>query len=343
MSENSNQFDRRRFMKSVGGATALAAMAGCMADDDGDGLTDITALGGVTGGAGYQHCLAFQQTIEEEHDDIRVTVSGTDGWGWNATNMYETGNDEMGIVPAGDVYENTHRVGDYEEDGHYLAQVYPAYPPAYLHMVTLEEKDIEVYDDLEGQRINVLTRGTLTEELQPQVLDALGIEPEDYSYVPHEEARSALVEDEIDVAATAGFAAPYFELSQTHDVTVVTIEEGQQDQITDEIPWMGFGEPNFDDYGFEGVGEALVPAPWTVMAALVELDNDLVYRALEAVYNNIDHYGAVYDAADGLEPEMAVDANVPIHPGAVDYYEDQGIDIPDNIRIASEDDLPLED
>lgn len=344
MGDNVSQFDRRTVLKSVGASAFLTGTAGCLGGggDGGDGPTDVTALGGITGGSGYQHCLAFQQVVEENLDDVRVTVSGTDGWGWNASNMYESGRDEMGIVPAGDAFDITHGQGDYEEERNYIAQVYPAHPPTYLHGVTLEDSGIEVYEDMEGARVNILPRGSLTEELHPVVLDALGIEPAEYFHLPHDEAASALRQDDIDVAVGAGVAAPYMELSQTEGVRVVTLEDGQQEAINEALPWIGFAQPDFSEIGYEGANEALIPAPWTVMAGLIDLDDDLVYDLLDAMWSNTDMYTAIYDAASGIAPEMVVDANIPVHPGALQYYEDNGVQIPDNLRIESADDLPLQ-
>lgn len=342
MRGNVMNIDRRNVLKSAGAIGATAALAGCTGGDSEEGFTDITALGGITGGSGYQHCLAFQQVIEENLDEIRVTVSGTDGWGWNASNMYDSGADQMGIVPAGHAYDITHGLGDYEEERNYLAQIYPAHPPTYLHGIALEEKGIETFNDLEGQRVNILPRGSQTEQLIPQVLDALDVEAE-FMHLPHDEAASALQQDDIDVATASGVASPYMEVSQTEDVQVITLEDGQQEAVNEVMAWMGFASPDFSELGYSGTGEALVPAPWTIMAGLLDLDDDLVYDLLDTMWSNVDQYTAIYDAAEGIAPEMSVDANIPLHPGAVDYYDEAGVDIPENLRIDSVDDLPLEE
>jgi TRAP transporter TAXI family solute receptor len=294
-------------------------------------MQQITALGGITGGSGYQQCLVFQQILHENFDDVRVTVSGTDGWKADAKLMWSQGNAEFGIVPAGDAYNILHGNDPYGEERNYILQAYPAVPPTYLHVVVRKDGDIQEYADLEGKRINVLSRGSLTNAIQPRVMDALGYEPEEYLHYPHQEAAGALKQGDIDAVVGAGVAAPYQEMSQQMPVEVVSLSESEKEPINEGIPWLGFTTVDFSEY-YNGASESLVPAPWTVMACQKSLDEDFVYETVKTVFDNVDLASQIYDPASQLDPSLAPKTRVPVHPGAYRYYQEQNVEIPDELQ-----------
>lgn len=347
-----DKFRSRREVIQTGVAITTVSLAGCLGGGGdggggggGDGGNDsspdsITALGGDSSGSGYQQCLGLQQVLENELD-ISVSVTGTDGWSTNAKLMWQRGSDEVGVLPAGDVHDILHANDPYSEENNYVAQMYPCVPPAYVHAVTLEESGIREYSDLEGAKINVLTRGSLTEQIHPIVMEALGYEFEAFHY-PHSDAANALQQGDVDAVVGAGPAAAYLEVSQQTDVYVVSLNEEDTDPISEELPWLGFETVDFSEH-YEGANEALVPAPWTVMGCLLNLDDDFVYNITKAALENADVIASTYEPASGLEAELAPNTNVPVHPGAQQYYEERDIELPEEMIIPNKDDLPMEE
>lgn len=338
-----HRLTRRATIKTGAAATAIT-LAGCIGNIGGGGgevdstPDSITALGGDSSGSGYQQCLGLQQVIENELD-MTVSVTGTDGWSANAELMYQRGEAEVGVLPAGDVYDILHGVDPYSGENYYVAQMYPAVPPAYVHAVVLSNSGIEEYSDLEGARMNVLTRGSLTEEIQPTVMDALGYEFEAFHY-PHDEAANALRQGDIDAVVGAGPAAAYLEVSQQEDINVVTLTENDLGPIQEALPWLSFETVDFSEH-YEGANEALVPAPWTVIGCLLDLDDEFVYDLTSTIWENTDTIAGVYEPAETLEVELVPDTNVALHPGAQQYYEDEGISIPDAMVVPDPENLPM--
>jgi hypothetical protein len=340
MGEFDNNCSRRTVLKAAA-ATGAVGIAGCLGDEE-NGVQDITALGGDSGGAGYQMCLAFESAIEASDLDIRVTVSGTDGWGANASMMYDSGQDELGIVPGGDVFDMVRHEGDYAEEGHYVTQMFPSVPPNWVHIIALEDSGMETWSDLNGADVNVLARGTLAEETIPPALEAIGVEVNEFYHYPHDDARSAIVQGDVDAVGAGGVAAAYLELSQQEDIRVLTVEEEDQEAIQEAMPFLEFDTEDFDNH-YEGGGEATVPVDPTVMGALLSLDDDLVYDMTRAMFENLDAAESTYADAGRLDPETIADTTVVLHPGARNFYEEEGVDVPDEVSIDSEEDLPLQD
>jgi uncharacterized protein len=62
-------------------------------------------------------------------------------------------------------------------------------------------------------------------------------------------------------------------------------------------------------------------------------DEDLAYQITKAMFENIADLRAVHPAANETTVEFTMSATpVPLHPGAIRYYEEIGAEIPDNLR-----------
>ncbi len=63
------------------------------------------------------------------------------------------------------------------------------------------------------------------------------------------------------------------------------------------------------------------------------LDEELVYQATKAFWEHIDELHAQGPAFGSITPESGLrEINMPLHPGALRYYEEIGLDIPDAAR-----------
>lgn len=366
---------RRELLKYIGAGVAGTGIAGCTGGGDGgdgggspetvvktvikegepqtvvkertvvkekDSTRRITALGGITGGSGYMQCLVFQQAVHKEFDNVRVTVSGTDGWKTDAKLMWSRGRSEFGIVPAKDLWAITHGNDPYAEENNYISMAFPGVPPSYIHIVVPQSSDLEYFSDLSGKTVNILSRGSLTDATVPGVLEAVGATDVSYQHYPHQEAANRLSQGGIAAAAAAGIASPYGEMSQQTPVRVLSVKEENQAAIKEQLPSLGFSTVDFSEY-YNGSGESTIPSTWILMAALSSLEPDFVYDMTKAMYTHAAEIGAsgfnVYQAMDMLEPELADDPGMPVHPGAYRFYEEEGVSIPD--ELAPPHDFPL--
>lgn len=366
--------DRRNVLKKLAAGVTVTGLAGCTGNGDGgDGggggaetetdtgtptsqstdtdsggggeleFNNITALGGITGGSGYQQCLVMQQIVHKNFDNVRVTVSGTDGWSTDAKLMWARGQDagHFGIVPAGDAHDILHGNEPYNEERNYIVQAWPAVPPTYMHVAVRKNSDIESYEDLSGKRVNILSRGSLTEGLTPQILKAIGVEPAKYLHYPHQEAAGALESGDVDAVAAGGAASAYMEVSQNTPLRVLEVTDEQQSQISDAISWLGFATVDFGQW-YNGAGEVTVPAPWTLMATLLDMPDDFVYQITKAMFNNIDLAQQIYEPASQLTPDDAPKTRIPVHPGAYQFYQEEGVEFPEELQPPEQSELPLE-
>ena len=98
-------------------------------------------------------------------------------------------------------------------------------------------------------------------------------------------------------------------------------------------------EPTFAPYTFAaGLYEADAPATPTISTpnALVvssEMDEELAYQVTKAIFENVEELRAIHPAANDTTVEFTMAATpVPLHPGALRYFEEIGATIPDRLR-----------
>jgi TRAP-type uncharacterized transport system substrate-binding protein len=66
--------------------------------------------------------------------------------------------------------------------------------------------------------------------------------------------------------------------------------------------------------------------------AFADLDDDVAYEMTKAYWENHEEVANAFPAAQGVTPEISVaEATYPIHAGAVRYYQELGIDIPEEV------------
>ena len=70
-----------------------------------------------------------------------------------------------------------------------------------------------------------------------------------------------------------------------------------------------------------------------VLVASSAMSEDLAYEITKAMFENIADLQAVHPAANQTTVDFTLDATpIPLHPGAIRYYEEAGADVPDRLR-----------
>ena len=97
-----------------------------------------------------------------------------------------------------------------------------------------------------------------------------------------------------------------------------------------EIPCGIYGDDLRFSMLYEDITTIGVP---NVLVVSSELDEDLVYQITSAMYENIAELRAVHPAAEETTVDFAMSATpVPLHEGAIRYFEEAGAEIPDDLR-----------
>ena len=290
---------------------------------------------GGTGGVYYPIGGGLAEMINNRIEGAQATAEVT---GASVENMglIMRGDADLALALADTVYQAYTGTGDFEgrqvENTRALASVYPNA----VQLVTLAESDIESIADLAGKRVSVGAPGSGTELNARAVLEANGISYEDFTpqRLNFNETADAIRDGDID----AGFwsvgppTSSILNLAATRDIRLIGLsdEEVANAQKEEEV----FAPYELAAGMYDGMDEAVqtIGIP-NVLVVNADMDEELAYQLTQLLFENTDELIAVHPAANDTTVDFTMKSTpVPLHPGAIRYFEETGVEIPDRLR-----------
>ncbi len=315
--------------------TRVVAIAAALAAGPALAQTQLSVATGGTGGVYYPMGGGLAEVINKHVEGLSATAEVT---GASVENMglIATGDADLAIALADTVQQAYAGTGRF--DGQQLPMI-RAIGSLYANMVqivTTADSGIEFIDDLAGKRVSVGAPGSGTEVNAQTLLEANGMSFDDFTAqrLNFNETADALANGDID----AGFwsvGAPtssILNLATTNDIRIISLTDEQVAAAEEADPT--FTALSLPGGTYEGADEdvATVGVP-NVLVVSSEMDEDTVYQITKAMFENIGELQAVHPAANETTIEFTMSATpVPLHPGAIRYYEETDADIPDDLR-----------
>jgi TRAP transporter TAXI family solute receptor len=290
---------------------------------------------GGTGGVYYPMGGGLAEIINNHIDGYSATAEVT---GASVENMglIATGDADLAIGLADTVAQAQTGTGRFEGQQLEMIRGVAVMYANLVQIVTLADSGITGLSDLAGKRVSIGAPGSGTEVNAAAILNANGLTYDDIDEqrLNFNETADALSNGDID----AGFwsvGAPtssILNLATTQSIRMIelTAEEIAAARAADPI----FAEAVLAGGTYAGV-DADVPVLGipNVLVASSEMDDDLVYAITKAMFENIADLRAVHPAANQTTVEFTLAASpIPLHPGAIRYYEEIGATIPDALR-----------
>ena len=293
---------------------------------------------GGTGGVYYPTGGAYAELINEHLDGYTAAAEVT-GASVENVGLISRGDSDIALALADTVYQAYTGTENFGGEGQppqleNLRALGVAYPNA-IQLVTLADSGIESLADLEGKRVSVGAPGSGTEVSAQAILEANGITYDDFEEqrLNFNETAAALRDGQID----AGFwsvgppTSSILDLATTRDIELVSLEGEELENALGASDV--FAEYTLPGGTYTGVEEDVqtIGTP-NVITVSAEMDEQLAYDFLDALYSNIDDVVAVHPSANDTTPELALSASpIPLHAGAVRYYQDQGYEVPERL------------
>ncbi|WP_193103255.1 TAXI family TRAP transporter solute-binding subunit [Brachybacterium sp. FME24] len=325
----------RRTFATLGPLAALGLLAACGSDDQGGGsggdegdfVTDLTFGTGGTGGVYYplggEYAAIYEDTIEG------VTVNYTDsGASVENIGMIFQGEWQLGIVQSDTAQTAVTGTGEFEgAEVDNIGWIAALYPEA-AHIVTLAGTGLENPADLKGKRIAVGDVGSGTRAVSDAILTAYGIEEGDYE--PFEQDFSSsldlLRDNNIDasVFVVGTPTGSLGDLAATNDVKLISMDQDKADQVAGESSFDVYTiEPDSYDFLEEPVLTLSVAA--TLIASTTQVSPELGYDLTAATFEHAEEITLPQGGLISHDYALSGQGDVPLHPGAEKYYEEQGL------------------
>ncbi|MGQ2904268.1 MAG: TAXI family TRAP transporter solute-binding subunit [Neoaquamicrobium sediminum] len=321
----------RHFTIAAMAAATLLAVPASAQDREG-WPTSLTIGTASQGGTYFIYGTGLAGLITES---LGVNASGevTGGPVQNAT-LVETGDHQIGLVTMGPAYEAW--VGESElapgVEHKSLRALFPMYQTPF-QAVALKSSGIEALADLEGKRVSVGPAGGTAATYWPRFFEINGITA-DISYSGANDAVSQVKDGLIDAFAFAAGVpiAAFAQIAAENPVNIFAFTGDEAAKILEARPELSA----FDIPGglYEGYPDPQgTVSLWNFAVAHQEMPETLAYEITKLVMENNDRMLAIHaTAAETIAANTDKNSFLPYHPGAVRYYEEAGISIPDELK-----------
>ncbi|UWN51966.1 hypothetical protein ASALC70_04201 [Alcanivorax sp. ALC70] len=216
------------------------------------------------------------------------------------------------------------------------------YPMGLYHAVVYADSGIESYADLRGKRVFTgPPTGIARRNVEALIEGITGFKPDrDYQavHISWDAAAQSFQDGNIDAYFNPTLApSPVItQIALTNKVRFLSIPESAgNDQLSALLDRPGYRiEPLAPRvYGDNQVNAAPARSIGVSIALATNrrMDEKVVYDMTKAFWENLEAQKAAVPQMRSLSLETALqDLNTPLHPGALRYYREQGLDIPDN-------------
>jgi TRAP transporter TAXI family solute receptor len=201
-------------------------------------------------------------------------------------------------------------------------------PSLTMHFVVRADSGVQSFADLEGKTI-LIGKGSFGAREGEKYLKLFGLEGKvTLADVELNAAVAALKNKQIDGFVTAGsYPAPnVIEAAASTPVTVLSLSDDQIAQTKRTRLVIPAGT-------YAGVDSDVVTTSLPVVAhTTMQMDEATAYQLTKTYWSQKDALGQQAAWWNGVSGEMLTNVHGKLHPGAVKYYDEAGIAIPEGLR-----------
>lgn len=288
---------------------------------------------GGTGGVYYPLGGGLAELINKHIAGYKAVAEVT---GASVENMglIARGDSDIAFALADTVYQAYHGTGRFEGRKLPVRALAAVYPNA-VQIVTLGGSNIKSLQDLKGKRISVGAPGSGTEVNAKALLEANGLKYEDMTVqrLNFNETADALRDGQID----AGFwsvgppTSSILNLAATRDIALLSL-------TAEEVANARKVEPVFAPYTlragmYDKVGDVATIGIPNVLVVSAEMPDALAHAIVKEIFERTADLIAIHPAANDTTVAFSLGSSpIPLHPGALKYYEGAGHKVPDHLK-----------
>lgn len=220
------------------------------------------------------------------------------------------------------------------------------FPGGSFHPIVWADSGIESWEDIKGKRVYVgPPAGAAANQARGMIQEATqGFEEgTDYEGIrlPWEASSQAFQDGQFDMFITSAAVGQQSiqELSLQREIRIIGVQddivagEGWADYLVDQAVRTDVVPAGTYQGQANGDTDQNIMVTVMMMGANKDLSDDAAYALTKSFFDNLDKM----QSANALLARLNTDepfagANIPVHPGAARYYEEQGITIPDNLK-----------
>ena len=227
-----------------------------------------------------------------------------------------------------------HKEKPFGETGYERIRTLWAIPGVTIHMVVLEDSGVKKIQDLSGKRYIAGGIGTATESLTTLILKVYGLEGKvDLPKVDLKEGVDAVVNRKA-VGFTTGSPFPtpmVMEIAATTPIRLLEIGEKEFRKLVELDPTYSLTTIPAGTYKGVDYDVRTLASP-VLTYATDDLPEDIAYNITKAFWENKKIIVDAHAIGKGLDIKGVQYGVAKVHPGALRYYKEVGVEIPAAMR-----------
>ncbi len=333
----------RKLLLAVGLALLLAGgLAVLIGDFEPDSDTYILATA-TTGGTFYPVGVAIatltKQVLEDEHGVALAAISSAGSE--ENLRLMRSGEARFAILQGlygAWAWRGEGRLAEREPytDLRSVTALWPNVEHFLVRASLAETGTVADLENLVGRRFSIGARYSGTEGSNRHILSALGIDPDrDFRLVYQGYGASAdafqnqLIDGMNTPAGVPVGAVTRAMAAARDDAVLLSFNEQQREAVNRDYPglWQFF-DIEAGTYPHQNESVRTI-AQANLLAVTADVPDEHVYRLLVSLYDNLGFLHAFHAATRAMALESALDGlPVPLHPGAVRFFHERGLEIP---------------
>lgn len=292
----------------------------------------LTVLTGPSSGIYFPIGGAFSTFLGSIGYRTSATATGATAENINAL---LTGQGELAIAMADSAIQAVEASGAYEgkAPAKELRSIMGLWPN-FCQIVTTADSGIKTFQDMKGKRVGVGAPNSGVELNARMMFEAHGMSYSDcrVDYLSYGEAIDQMKNGQCDVAfVTSGLGnATIMELGTSKKIQFIPVEGEALKKLLETYPF--YIEETIPKDTYDTDDDTTTAAVMNIMIVHENLPDDVVYDMLDNFYSEKGLealQGSHTTAKANIMPETAlrgiIGTAVPLHPGAVKYYQDKGV------------------
>lgn len=284
---------------------------------------------GTTGGGFHTGGTALSNVLNDDIPSMQSVVEVT-GSSQDNVQLIQAEEVEIGLSSTEVAWEAYNGKLAFDGKPHdKLRTLLPGWPGVYM-FVTLKDSGIENVEDLEGKKFSSGPKGSSNELYAKRVFNTFHIKPDTLN-LPTSDAADALKDGTIDGFAIAWPSSAVSELETSHELNIIMLGKEKKQQFLDNYPpyvWL-----EIPSGAYKAIPNSVKSfGLYNLFLVSSDVSEETVYNILKTTYENTDQIKQVWpQMADGMGMENIDKTTIPYHPGAVKYFEEQGVEVPKDL------------
>lgn len=324
-------------LAGCGGSTSTESTSGSTSEKPSNKPTFVNIATATTAGVYYALGNGIADLWNEKIGNIKASAQATAGSPQNVKLMSKN-EAQVAFVQNGVAFEAWNGKGQFEGDAQRDIRALTYLYPNLCYFVVRADSGINSLSDIKGKTVAPGPVGSGTEVNAREILSVAGI---DYlndkdakaQYVGNSESAQMLVDNQVDVTYIAGGLphASVVEMATSTDIKILPIEGELRDKLIEQYNW--YFPITIPANSFNGQTEPIeTVAVANLLVGRADLPDNVVYEMMKSMYENTQQLSASFKGATNMKPEEGINGvTLPLHPGSVKYFQEKGIQIPENL------------